>query len=156
MEPTGRKRSSDEDLERLLACLRSELPELLTETGVVLAYLHGSTVSGFTHPWSDVDIALIVGEALPPAKQLKLMLSLQVDLAERCGIDNADVRTINDAPLILKGKVVTEGILLYEGNEQIRIDFEVETMTRYFDYLPVYREMQETFLATVRERGLHG
>jgi hypothetical protein len=123
---------------------------------VALAYLHGSTVSGLTHPWSDVDIALILGEALAPAKQLKVMLSLQVDLADCCDIDNADVRIIDDAPLILRGKVVTEGILLYARDEQTRVDFEVNTRLRYFDYLPVYREMQETFLATLRERGLYG
>jgi predicted nucleotidyltransferase len=113
-------------------------------------------VSGLTHPWSDVDIALILGEALAPAKQLKVMLSLQVDLADCCDIDNADVRIIDDAPLILRGKVVTEGILLYARDEQTRVDFEVNTRLRYFDYLPVYREMQETFLATLRERGLYG
>lgn len=83
-------------------------------------------------------------------------MRLNVDLADRCDIPNADVRVINDASIVFKGRVVTEGILVYEGNEQARIDFEVDTRLRYFDYLPVHREMQETFLSEMRERGLYG
>ncbi|MGC9522299.1 MAG: hypothetical protein ACP5HG_10535 [Anaerolineae bacterium] len=63
---------------------------------------------------------------------------------------------INEAPLIFRGRVVTEGILLYASDEEARIDFEVKTRLRYFDYLPVYREMRDTFLAAIRERGLYG
>jgi hypothetical protein len=42
---------------------------------------------------------------LSPRERLKLTLRLQVDLADVCDIRNADVRIINDAPLILQGKV---------------------------------------------------
>lgn len=147
---------ADRDVAQLVACLRATLPDLLAETEVVLAYLHGSTVTGLTHPFSDVDIALVVGDGVSPARQLDLMLGLNVDLADHCDIRNADVRIINDAPLMLKGSVVTEGILVYERDEASRVDFEVSTRLRYFDYLPVHREMQETFLGELRKRGLYG
>lgn len=144
-----------ESVEELVGRLRAALPRLLAESHVVLAYLHGSTVTGHTHPFSDVDIALVVADDPSPAQQLKLMLSLPVDLADHCDIPNADVRIINDASLVFKGRIVTEGVLVYASDEETRVDFEVNTRLRYFDYLPVYREMRDTFLAEIRQRGLY-
>lgn len=53
------------------------------------------------------------------------MLRVQLALYHRCGILEADVRVIDDAPIILRGRVVTEGILLYSRDEETRVDFEV-------------------------------
>ena len=37
------------------------------------------------------------------------------------------MRIINDAPLVLRGKVVTEGMLLYAQDESVRVEFETTT-----------------------------
>lgn len=146
----------DQATDALVAQLQRVAPPLLQNQPVDLAYLYGSAALGRATPLSDVDIALVASELPPPHARLKLMLSLQLDIDEQCDISNADVRVINDAPLILRGKVVTEGILIYERDPSIRVAFETDTRMRYFDYLPVYRRWQEEFLAEIRERGLYG
>jgi hypothetical protein len=51
---------------------------------------------------------------------------------------------------------VCDGILVFARDELERIAFETTTRMRYFDYLPVHRQMQNAFFADLRERGLYG
>jgi len=141
--------------DRLLSKFQRVLPQMLDQQPVGLAYLYGSTTTGQTTPFSDVDIALVVDEGLSPYERLKLTLRLQLDLADRCDISNVDVRIINDAPLVFQGRVVCDGILVYSREEQERIEFEVGTRLQYFDYLPIHKRLQDAFLADLRERGLY-
>lgn len=135
--------------------LKANIGSILKPYPVALAYLYGSATGNLT-PFSDVDIALVTDRQLTPRERLKLMLGVEVELAERCDIHSADVRIINDAPLVFRGRVVCDGILLYARNELARVEFETKTRDAYFDYLPVHRWLQEAFFAEVRERGLHG
>jgi predicted nucleotidyltransferase len=129
------------------------MPGILQHKPVSLAYLYGSMATGRTGPFSDVDIALLVDEGLSPLNRLKLMLRVQLELADQADIADADVRIVNDAPLVFRGRVVSDGILVYARNEQERIDFETSTRLRYFDYQPVHRSLQDAFFADLRERG---
>jgi predicted nucleotidyltransferase len=142
--------------EALISQLRQALASLLPQQPIQAAYLYGSAATGLVTPFSDVDIALVVSEPLTPLERLKLILRLQVDLADCCDIPNADVRILNDAPLVLRGRVVCDGILLYARDERERIEFETDTRLRYFDYLPIHKRLQDAFFADVRERGLYG
>jgi hypothetical protein len=142
--------------DRLTIKLRNALSRVLKKEPVILAYLHGSMATGRLHPFSDVDLALVVEEGLSPLERLKLILRTQADLADECSVPNADVRIINDAPLVFRGKVVTNGILLFARDEQERIAYETATRLRYFDYLPVHLRLQEAFFDDLRERGLYG
>lgn len=140
----------------LVQRLKADLGAILEGCPVKLAYLYGSTAAGSRAPFSDVDIVLVVDRVLTPLERLKLMLEVEVELADRCDIRNADVRIINDAPLIFRGRVVCDGILLYARDEAARVEFETRTREAYFDYLPVHRRLQEAFFADVRRRGLYG
>jgi hypothetical protein len=51
---------------------------------------------------------------------------------------------------------VTDGILLFAKNEQVRIAYEIDTRLRYFDYLPIHLGLQKAFFDDLRERGLYG
>ena len=99
---------------------------------------------------------MLVSEDLSPLERLKLTLRIQLDLTDQADIFKADVRIINDAPLVLRGRVVTEGVLVYVRDEVERVEFETATRTRYFDYLPVHKRLQDAFFADLRERGLYG
>jgi len=140
----------------LVETLKANIGSILESYPIKLAYLYGSAAAGNSTPLSDVDIALVADRELIPRERLKLMLEVQVELADRCDIRNADVRIINDAPLIFKGRVACHGVLLYARDQAVRIEFETTTRDAYFDYLPVHRRLQEAFFADVRERGLHG
>jgi predicted nucleotidyltransferase len=141
---------------QLVSQLRQALPDLLEGLPVRLAYLFGSAATGRVTSFSDVDLALVVDRELSPRERLNLILRLQLDLADVCDIRNADVRIINDAPLVFQGKVVCEGVLVFCRAEQERIAFEVGTRLRYFDYLPVHRDLQDALFSDLREHGLHG
>jgi predicted nucleotidyltransferase len=141
---------------KLVSKLRPALPRLLDGLPVRLAYLFGSSTTDQVTPFSDVDLALVVDGELSPLERLKLMLRVQLDLADSCDIKNADVRIINDAPLVLQGKVVCEGILVFSRDERERVAFETTTRLRYFDYQPIHQELQDAFFAGLRERGLYG
>lgn len=142
--------------EALVSDLRAAMPALLRDKPVALAYLHGSAARGQSTPLSDVDIALVVDEAMAPGSQLRLMLSVQRELDDVCGIVNADVRVINEASLVFQGKVVTDGILIYARTDEGRVAYEETTRLRYFDFLPIHRQLQDAFLASIEEQGLYG
>jgi len=141
---------------QLISKLLDVFPCFLENQPVSLAYLYGSVTTGRTTPFSDVDIALLVDEDLSPLERLKLTLRIQLDLADHADISNADVRIINDAPLVFRGRVVGDALLVYARDEQERVEFETTTRLRYFDYQPVHKRLQDAFFADLRERGLYG
>jgi len=151
-EPASGKRKTSP----LVSRLREQLPMILEDEPVQLAYLYGSTAVGQTTPFSDVDVALLIGGTLRPLDRLKLVLRVQLALVDRCGIANADVRVIDEAPLVFRGRVVSDGTLVYARDDGRRVAFETATRLQYFDYLPIHRELQTAFFQAVRERGLNG
>jgi len=144
------------DRDELVRRLRQALSAILKDRLVKLAYLYGSVASGFTTSSSDMDIALVTDQEMTPLEHLHLISAVELELVEHWGVRRADVRVINDAPLVFRGRVVCEGILLFARDEATRIEFETTTRDEYFDYLPVHRRLQEAFFADLRKRGLHG
>jgi predicted nucleotidyltransferase len=95
---------------------------------VILAYLHGSAAAGRMTPLSDVVIALVLDEeALPGFPRLQFELMAADEIEQECGVNQADVRIINDAPLMLRGRAVTDGILLFVRDQSKRIAFKTRT-----------------------------
>jgi predicted nucleotidyltransferase len=149
----GRRREAAQILEQL----KKVLPSVLAEYPVDVAYVFGSVARGTVTPFSDVDIALIFSETLPPYERLKMELEIEAAIEDASGLRGMDVRAINEAPLLVRGEVVQEGVRLYERDHARRVAFEVETRKRYFDFAPVARRLQTAFLDKIRREGLlHG
>ena len=148
-----------DDNDEIVRRLRRELPAILTDHPVLLAYLYGSWARAETTPLSDVDIALVTESALSPLDRLDLELDIEVALAN-CGVRAADVRVINQAPSVARGRVVTEGILLYCRDEQARDAFESEARLSYRVAQPDLRAQWRTYVqsavADLRQRDLYG
>lgn len=125
---------------------------LHTQSEIAAAYLFGSYAQGRAHPRSDVDIAVLVDETQLPESQSVFdhRLRLMTELA-RFGDGEIDVVTLNDAPLLLCHQVLLHGRLLYEGNREMRIDFEVRTGKLYDDFM----SMSQFFEGALR-RELEG
>ncbi len=136
------------ELQAILDCLRSLLPQILDGRPVMLAYLYGSVAEGYALPDSDVDIALVLADnhALSAYERTRLELAVAADIEDRCGLREVDVRSINHAPLMVQGTVLTEGLLVFSRDEDFRVEYEVLTRKRYFDFLPVAGEMQRAYL----------
>jgi len=140
----------------MISRLEAAMSGILIGKPVMLAYLYGSTVDGSRLPFSDVDIALVLEPncLLSPYERMKLELDIAAETERLCGIQEADVRSIDAAPLTVQGMVVTEGILLYSRDEEFRIQYEVHTRKLYFDFLPVVEMMRAAFLNHIQQEGL--
>ncbi len=138
----------------ITARLKAVAPKVLVNYPVEIAYLHGSVARGTPLPTSDIDIALVLSESLPPYERLMLELAIQAVLEDACHLANLDVRSINHAPIMAQGPIVQEGILLYSRDKARRVAFEVLTRSKYFDYRPAAEWMQQAFLDYIRREGL--
>lgn len=145
-----RKREAAQMLDRL----RQVLPSVLPEHPVTAAYVYGSVARGTMTPFSDVDIALVLYESLPSYDRLMLELGVQGAIEAALGFSPVDVRVINTTPLTVRGRIVQEGILLYEGDRARRVAFEVNTRKRYFDFAPAARRLRDAFLEHIHQEGL--
>ena len=81
----------------------------------------------------------------------------ELELTARCPGD-FDVRSLNQAPLEARARVVQTGRLLYARDETARVEFEAMVRDRYFDFLPVIRLHREAYFracrkALITERG---
>ncbi len=140
----------------LVIKLRQILPDILENTPVTLAYLHGSRARGAALPASDVDIALVLGRnPVDMTSQERWHLESAVGIAlEQQGIINPDVRVIDDLPLPFRGEVAVYGVRLYSGDEVARVEFETRTWKQYFDFQPTARMMRQAFIKHIQEHGL--
>ncbi|GAB4548712.1 MAG: hypothetical protein Kow0063_43630 [Anaerolineae bacterium] len=142
---------------RILEQLKEVLPSVLAAYPVEVAYVYGSVARGTVTPFSDVDIALVLSEPLPPYERLKLEMEIEAAIEDASALRDMDVRVIDQAPLLVRGKVVQEGVRLYERDQARRVAFEVETRKRYFDFAPVARRLQAALLEKIQREGLrHG
>ena len=148
------------DAATIIQRLREKAAAIFDDGPVDVAYLYGSVAEGRLHPFSDVDIALVLDEtalrSLSPLERLELELKLEMAIEDLCDISNADVRVINDAPLVFRGQVACNGIRLYSRNAERRIEFETATWDEYFDFQPTLRMMRQAFFDRLRKEGLRG
>jgi uncharacterized protein YutE (UPF0331/DUF86 family)/predicted nucleotidyltransferase len=138
---------------RLSDCLSG----VLERYPVALAYLYGSAAVGQATPLSDVDIALVVEEKnFDPAQRLDLELKIEDQLVQASEIADLDVRIINQAPIMVRGEVVTNGFLLYSWDEKFRVEFETTTRAKYFDFMPAAALHTQATFDRLLQRGLSG
>jgi predicted nucleotidyltransferase len=153
----------EESVTKLVSTLREHIPALVVGTPVRLAYLYGSAAEGKTTPLSDVDIALVLdarqAEGMTGYDRLILETDIELGLERCCKLHNADVRVINDAPLMLQGRVVQRGELLYSSDEELRIGYETLTLKMYLDFLPIDEQFRAAYFKHARaelEAGVLG
>ena len=143
--------------QEIIHLLQREMPKIMADYPVAVVYLYGSLVREQMTPFSDVDIALITKHTLPSLARLNLELDIEMELSA-INIPQADARVINLAPLIVQGRVATEGVLLFSNNEEKRVAFETQIRSQYFDLQPVLREQWRTYVAlnlnNLQTRGL--
>lgn len=112
---------------------------------VLFAYVYGSFANDTVHPFSDLDIGVYLQpESCEQALETELDLALEIDKALEHVIE-ADVRAINNLPLVFTGQILTEGILVYSRDEAARVEFEVQMRKKYFDFMPVILDYRKAY-----------
>ena len=93
---------------------------------VVAIYRFGSTAAGVTTSASDIDLAVLSAARLDPVFRFDLQERLADTL--RRSIDLVDLRSTGS---VLAIQVVSQGLLLYEANPDVRGAFEDATYSAY-------------------------
>lgn len=121
-------------------------PQVLGNYPVLFAYLFGSFATGCVHPFSDIDIGIYTGKvSSSKSLKLELLLSLQFDKELDCKA-KSEVRIMNNLPLVIKGQIISDGLLIFSADEVERVDFETRVRRAYFDFLPVIQNYQRIYL----------
>jgi uncharacterized protein len=124
---------------------------LKSEDRIMLVYIFGSQVKGNVGSMSDYDIAVFLSEI--SSDTYKYELSSRVAHILDAAID---LVILNGAPVELKYAVIADGLLLYEKDKAARVEFEGNTLSQYFDFLPVLRKQRAEILKGVKsEIGIH-
>lgn len=135
---------SAELVSRLRASCERELPRF----GGIVAYLYGSQARGEATPLSDIDVAVLFRE---PPPEMPWTLEAAVASALQDGLRApVQVLVLNRAPILLAGRAITGSVLLYDADPPARVDFEVRTRSRYFDFLISHREWLRTYAAKLK------
>lgn len=111
-----------------LARRLEQLPNLLEQEGVLLAYLFGSLVAETSDRPAprDVDLALLM-PAGRPAYRLREAIT---DCLDTQRVDIVDLRR---ASPVLRMEVVRNGRVLYVAGDDLQLEFELETVRTYQD-----------------------
>ena len=124
---------------------------------VAAAYLYGSVARGETTSLSDVDIALLFSEGLDERARREALVRAASELARGAvekwlDMRDFDVRDIEELPLVVQGRILTEGRLVHSNDDVRRVRFEISTRMHYFDFLPFHRRDVEEGLRSLRRR----
>ena len=108
----------------------SDVPE------VAAAYAYGSRFAGRPMPGSDLDIALVLAAGVRGDDPLLAERVAGRVASELQASVEIDAHIADDLPLPVQGRVVTQGVLVFERDPVRRVDFETSTRRLYFDFLP--------------------
>ncbi|MBM4320895.1 MAG: nucleotidyltransferase domain-containing protein [Deltaproteobacteria bacterium] len=128
--------------------LPQDLPARLKKLGarlalderVLFAYLFGSVARGRFTPLSDVDLAIHPAAGLDPVTTKLDLLGLAQDTL---GLDRIDLVLLDQAPLMLRYRIVHDGKVLAERDHARRLAFESAALRAGWDFLPRERMMLE-------------
>ncbi len=120
---------------------------------VAAVYLFGSFGTEFQHPNSDIDLGVVFSRTLTFADELAFDADLSLFLAS----DKVDLVNLNRAPVALQFKVLSDGLLIYEGDYITHSNFIERVLKTYFDYKISYARFSEDYEHALREEYLkHG
>lgn len=115
----------DQLIEQLTAAL-NDIPD------VRLAYLFGSRARGQARADSDIDVAVLVAAAAA-ADRGALVRRLAGRLGREVSAARLDLVILNDAPALLRHRVLRDGVLLMQRSATDRVRFVTRTLRDYQD-----------------------
>jgi len=125
-----------------------------TQKDVLLAYLFGSHARNKSTALSDIDIAILLREALNEDQFFEARLRIMDDVAHRLHFNDVDVLILNHAPLALRYRALRDGKILFCRDEKARVHFATETTLAYLDFKPVIDLFQRATLERARKGEL--
>jgi predicted nucleotidyltransferase len=101
---------------------------------IAVAYLFGSSATGDAGPKSDIDVAVLFHSGGIEA-DFETRLELYADCSRALKRNDVDIVVLNRARnLFLLDSVVRNGIVLFEGDPELREEYEVRVMHDFIDF----------------------
>jgi hypothetical protein len=111
---------------------------LIKKDDIEFAYIYGSFAAGTENPLSDIDVA-VYQRANKTAYDYRMVeFAIESELIQSIPSFKFDVRSLNDAPLIVTGKILNEGRLLFMKDDKFYYDYLVNNRIKYMDYCFIY------------------
>jgi predicted nucleotidyltransferase len=133
--------------------LPDETTRRLAEEGVAAVWLFGSRAGGRPRTDSDTDVAVLLAEHVA-APGLVARGRLADVLATALGRADVDLVVLDHAPLALRARVITAGVLLVAIDDVWRVRFTVDTLSRWGDVRETVRRQDRSYLNRVAREGL--
>lgn len=123
---------------------------------IILAYLYGSIAKGATHPYSDIDVAILVNDNISEEKYpYGYRAELLTDIMKVLHTNRVDLTILNEAPPFLRFQVIRYGVIIVARSEAERIDFHVKTIAKYNDVKRLL-DIQHRYLSMRLKDGTYG
>lgn len=136
---------------RLAARLQQAAPDAFAELPVRFAYLYGSQATGRPRPDSDVDIAVLADDDVPPSDYDRLAGQGADRLRDASRVGGLEVTVLNDAPVRFVGRVLRNRVVIFSRDEPARVRYE-SLLGRMSDDVEVWASrMDQDILAAIAE-----
>jgi len=136
--------------------LKRSVEQAVGRYGVMFAYVFGSAVSGHMREESDIDIAIYFDPRLSAEEKNQQALAIYGVLAGALTVpeEALDITVLNDASVLIKQVVMSEGMLIYERDHEARVEFELAVMRQRDDERHYRRLSRQVFLARLAKEGI--
>ncbi|HEY4524224.1 MAG TPA: nucleotidyltransferase domain-containing protein [Candidatus Paceibacterota bacterium] len=114
---------------------------------VKLVLLFGSAATGRQHPLSDTDIGVVFADS---NRRLKEPVKVYGDLLEEMQkhfSGQIDLVYLEETPLSLQYRAVTDGRILYEARVGVMADYKEYVLKYYFDFQFIENIFHQAILA---------
>ena len=101
--------------------------------GVELAFLFGSRAQERARTESDFDIGVLLDAEAAAAERGGTIRALVGRLGREVASTLIDLVVLNDAPALLRHRVLRDGIVLFQRSPEVRVRFARETIRDYQD-----------------------
>jgi predicted nucleotidyltransferase len=120
---------------------------LIEDQCIGLAILFGSIVTGFEQPFSDVDIGIVFSDFEKKRNDpVGVYYNLYEEFKLKFNKDKIDIVYLQETPLSLQFKAITEGIVIYEVNPLFTANYKEHVTKLYLDFKFFEGIFDEVFL----------
>lgn len=102
-------------------------------SGVRLALLFGSRARGQARSDSDIDVAVLLDDEAARADRGATVRRIVAELGRTVSSSHLDLVVLNDAPALLRQRVLRDGIVLFQRTPEDRVRFAVKAIRDYQD-----------------------
>lgn len=117
---------------------------------VVLAYIFGSSLKKRREA-HDVDIAVLLDKRPPDDALIKARTSIILEMRKILPGVIIDISILNGASVTFCHEVIKNGKILYEKDQDTRVDFETASDLKFYDLEPFRKFFWQHRVAQIRE-----